>query len=407
MTALLEIREKIKEFYSRFEVYLLPVVKFALAFIVLMMINSRMSYMARLDSVPIVLIVALMCSFLPTGCIVFFAAIFTLGHLYGLGMEAALVVLCVYLVLFLLFFRFSPKETLLVVLTPVLFALKLPYVVPIAAGLLLAPSSMVSACSGVVIYYVLHTILSGASNLMTMGDDILAKIRFLLDGIVGNKAMIVVAGAFAVTILVVYLIRRMSVDYAWTIAMITGAILNIVVILVGDLIFDINVSAGGVILGSILAIVIGKGIEFFRFCVDYSRTEKVQFEDDEYYYYVKAVPKMTVAAPTKTVKRINTQTPGRDRRVETERTGRRSAGTAEYGRSGRSVTIGSTRTQEPAAEYGYEDGYEEGYEGEYETEGAYTEDGYGAEGEYDPGEGYDGEDGYGSEDGYYDEDETT
>ena len=75
MTALLEIREKIKEFYSRFEVYILPVVKFALAFIVLMMINSRMSYMARLDSVPIVLIVALMCSFLPTGCIVFFAAI--------------------------------------------------------------------------------------------------------------------------------------------------------------------------------------------------------------------------------------------------------------------------------------------------------------------------------------------
>lgn len=33
----------------------------------------------------------------------------------------------------------------------------------------------------------------------------------------------------------------------------------------------------------------------------------MQFEDDEYYYYVKAVPKMTVAAPTNTVKKINTQ----------------------------------------------------------------------------------------------------
>ena len=28
--------------------------------------------------------------------------------------------------------------------------------------------------------------------------------------------------------------------------------------------------------------------------MDYTRTEKVQFEDDDYYYYVKAVPKIKV-----------------------------------------------------------------------------------------------------------------
>ena len=39
--------------------------------------------------------------------------------------------------------------------------------------------------------------------------------------------------------------------------------------------------------------------------MDYSRTEIVQFEDDEYYYYVKAVPKVHVAVPEKTVKKIN------------------------------------------------------------------------------------------------------
>jgi hypothetical protein len=41
------------------------------------------------------------------------------------------------------------------------------------------------------------------------------------------------------------------------------------------------------------------------FSVDYTRTEYLQFEDDEYYYYVKAVPKAAVAIPEKTVKRIN------------------------------------------------------------------------------------------------------
>ena len=40
------------------------------------------------------------------------------------------------------------------------------------------------------------------------------------------------------------------------------------------------------------------------FSVDYSRTENVQFEDDEYYYYVKAVPKVGVQMPEKQVKHI-------------------------------------------------------------------------------------------------------
>ena len=46
-------------------------------------------------------------------------------------------------------------------------------------------------------------------------------------------------------------------------------------------------------------------MQFFLFNVDYSRVERVQFEDDEYYYYVKAVPKMTFVTPERTVKKIN------------------------------------------------------------------------------------------------------
>ncbi len=36
--------------------------------------------------------------------------------------------------------------------------------------------------------------------------------------------------------------------------------------------------------------------------LDYARTENVQFEDDEYYYYVKAVPKKMIAKEEKVVK---------------------------------------------------------------------------------------------------------
>ena len=51
----------------------------------------------------------------------------------------------------------------------------------------------------------------------------------------------------------------------------------------------------------------GKQVIDALFDGDYSRAENVQFEDDEYYYYVKAVPKVILSRPKKTVKKINAQ----------------------------------------------------------------------------------------------------
>ena len=313
MTVLLEMKERIKLIYSKYEAFIVPVFKFLLAFITFSTLNSRMGYMTRIDDMRIMLIAALTCSFLPVGLM---AAVFSLMHMYALSMEVALVGLCMYLIMYLLFFRFSPKDSLVVVLTPLLFSMKIPYVVPIAVGLLCGPASIVSVGCGIAVFYLLRMVIDSAPNIRTMEEsEILEKVRFMVEGILGNKAMLVMIAAFVVTVLVVYLIRRMSVDYSWTIAMVTGAMINVVLLLIGDLMYDVNLSMGSVLLGSLLALVVAKVIEFFRFCVDYSRTEKVQFEDDEYYYYVKAVPKMTVSVPTKTVKRINSQ---RDRMAESE-----------------------------------------------------------------------------------------
>lgn len=307
MTLLLEYREKIKRFYRLNSVVILPVLKFLVAFFALNGVNTLMGYMPRLDNVAIVLIASLACSFLPAGCLTLLCAAFSLMHMYSLSWEAAVVGLCIYLVLFLMLLRFAPKNSYVVILTPLLFALKVPYVAPIAVGLLGSPISAVSVVCGVIVYFFLTMIVGCAPTLRTMEDDLAEKLRLLIENIVGNKSALVIAGSFAVTVVVVYLIRRMSVEYAWTIAMVAGAMVNLVLLLIGDLMYDINVSMGGAVLGSIVAILIAKVIEFFRFCVDYSRTERVQFEDDDYYYYVKAVPKMSVVATTKTVKKINAQ----------------------------------------------------------------------------------------------------
>lgn len=309
MTLILEYRDKIKKFYRMNSVVILPILKFMLAFIALNGVNTMMGYMPRLDNIAIVMISSLACSFLPAGFLVLLCVLFSLGHMYALSLEALLIGTCMYLLLFLLLLRFAPRDSYVVILTPLFFALKIPYIIPVAVGLLGSPLSAISVAVGVLVYYLLGTIVGSASTINTMGEkEYLDKIRFLLEAIMKNKPALVIAGAFAVTVIVVYLLRRLSVEHAWTIAMVAGAMINLVLLLVGDLKYNINLSMGSAIFGSVLAVLVGKVIEFFRFCVDYGRTEWVQFEDDDYYYYVKAIPKMNIAAATKTVKRINNNT---------------------------------------------------------------------------------------------------
>lgn len=326
MRNLLEIKELIKRFYSKNEVFIVPVLKFLLALIALLNINKQLGYMTRINNIAIVLIVALMCSFLPTGCIILFSALFVLLHLYTLAIEAAVVGFAMFLVMFLLFFRFSPKDSLVVLITPLLLGLRIPYVVPVAMGLLGTPASAVSIGCGVVVYHLVHFVSLSAPSIKALdANEATARLRMVIDGIINNKEMMVMVAAFAFTVILVYIIRRLSVDHSWTIAMIAGIIMNIVILLIGDLMYDTNVSVIGVIFGSLVSLGLCVVLQFFVFNVDYTRTEKVQFEDDEYYYYVKAVPKMTVAAPEKTVKRINTQigrSPQQERSAQSGRSSR-------------------------------------------------------------------------------------
>ena len=103
----------------------------------------------------------------------------------------------------------------------------------------------------------------------------------------------------------VYLIRRSSFDYSWRIAVVTGAVVYIVLMLFGSMFMSISMEMGSVIIAGVVSALIGLVIEFFVLGVDYSRSEVTQFEDDEYVYYVKAVPKSLVSQTKKSVKKFS------------------------------------------------------------------------------------------------------
>lgn len=84
-----------------------------------------------------------------------------------------------------------------------------------------------------------------------------------------------------------------------------GGVTYVFLMLMGSLFLGIQISIVELIIFTVVAILIGLLLELFVFGGDYTRTERLEYEDDEYYYYVKAVPKATVATSERNIKKIN------------------------------------------------------------------------------------------------------
>lgn len=308
MTNILEFKEKLKQFYGKYNVYITMFFKFLTTFLALTLINQNVGYMKKLDNVVFVLIIALLSSILPTNSISIFSMIFIILHMTSVSVEATAIIFVVMCIMYLLYFRFSPNMGYLLVFTPIMFFIKLPYIVPIIVGLLFNFTAIIPVSFGVIVYYILSFVKANSAALSSYSaDNVLSRFTFIIDGIINNKVMIVIIASFAITVAIVYVIRKLSVDHSWLIAVITGGVLQIAAIIVGDYMFSIKVILGELLIGTVVAVLIGIFFQFFVFSVDYSRTEHAQFEDDDYYYYVKAVPKINVTQTNKKVKKINTR----------------------------------------------------------------------------------------------------
>ena len=329
MDSIYVLRGRFEELYARNSKVYDKVIQFILAVSTFMLINRNVGFMKAAASPMAAVALAVICTFLPLGVTVVAATALILLHMYSVSLGILAVTAVLFLVMYIFYLRLAPKMALVVVMTPLAFFLHIPYVLPVACGLASAPGSMVAVICGTMVYYMMEYVKKAAANLdgsgvkgmLSQGTDYLSKVF-------QNKEMWVMLIAFVICFFIVYSIRRASTDHAWKIAIIVGIIANLVVVVTGDIVLGVHTSYGMVIGGSVASLVIGLMLEVFYFSVDYSRSEKLQFEDDEYYYYVKAIPKLSVARPEKTVKRIN-------ERQETEiidtETVRKKSGTASGG----------------------------------------------------------------------------
>lgn len=306
LTGLLEFKEKLKAFYAKGGIYIRYVCNFVLAFLSMFAMSRKIGGNGIISNPLICIALSIVCAFLPVNITVVIVTIYMIINLFTLSLELALIALGVMIVIYLLYFRFAPKTGFIMILTPILFFLKLPYVVPVVAALTVGMTGIVPAVSGVFIYYIISFAANYSTAISTLDvNNALQNINFIFNNILTNKELVTIVVSFAVVITMIYFIKRLSVNYSAIIAVIAGCVTDALIQIIAFAVLSVNFSIIGMVAGHIAAIIVGLAINFFIMSVDYTATEYVQFEDDDYYYYVKAVPKMSVARKNVTIKKFN------------------------------------------------------------------------------------------------------
>ena len=180
--------------------------------------------------------------------------------------------------------------------------------IPILVGLAGSLVSVIPMSCGIFIYYVIMYVKQNSSFLAGSEQVEMTQVfAQVVKSLIGNQTMLVMVAAGCLGVLVVHVVKNLSINYSWGTAIAAGSIIQLIVIFVGDFKFGVSVSVPGLIIAIILSAAVAGVYHFFVFAVDYSRTEYVQFEDADYYYYVKAVPKIAVTKPEVKVQKINTR----------------------------------------------------------------------------------------------------
>ena len=310
MATLLTFRDNVKAFFGRYDYIITPVLKFLLAMILFFSLNSQFGYMPLLKNGALLFVLSCICAFLPIEIMTGIGGIMIVLQSVQVSLDVGLVTLAMVLIFYCGYMRFSTKTGIIVLLVPLLCGWHLTYALPVLLGFLVGPAAIVPAIFGVILYYYEKGLgeLVNVLAASTEGDDSVAGYQYIMDALLKNKEMLLVFVVFTCVILVTYAIYRMSFTNSWIIAFFAGGFLNIVLFLIGSVTLKINVEIVSILLGSLVGILIASVIQFGKGIVDYQRTELLQFEDDDYYYYVKAIPKLSVAESNKNVKHINSKT---------------------------------------------------------------------------------------------------
>lgn len=313
MIRLYEIKELLTNIFKKYEKFILPVIRFILAFLVVSKLNGMFGYVPMLSKTSVHLGSAVLAAFLPGSWFLLLLGFMTLFQVFSVSIEAAAILFIVMAATYLLFMPMVTEYSWVVILMPLLLQWNLGYLVPIILGLVYSPIAAIPMSLGIGIFrfsgYLGSLLQMGAegksASMFDAPENLMGMYKHLLSVMSADKTTLLLILVFSVTLILVHYISKIEMDYSHYIAIGVGAVFQMLTLIVGNIMWKGYLNIGAVIIGLIFSAVLAVFFQFMRFRLDYQQAQRLQFEDDHYFYYVKAVPKIKVAKSSKEIKKIN------------------------------------------------------------------------------------------------------
>ncbi|MCR5580673.1 MAG: hypothetical protein K6F66_03705 [Pseudobutyrivibrio sp.] len=303
MNAFIRLRDDIRRFILAREMIFLKIWSALVAFVGLMCIRTNFGYHKTISQLWVTFIIAILCAFLPIQGVAIVLMVVLLVDLMALSAQVALVALGLVVIGYLVCAYFRSKNTYNMVMVPVCYAFNAPYVMSLGSGLMSNINELCSIICGTVTAYYLHIIKNNAAAILDETSEV-SVFGLLNEQMLANKMFYFFLVAMVAMFLVVYMLRQASINMSWIVANLVGVAVEFIIMLAGYLLTSQRTEIPSLIIGNVLVVLVGFILNYFILDLDYSRIEKVQFEDDDYYYYVTAVPKIRIIEEEKEIKKI-------------------------------------------------------------------------------------------------------
>ena len=309
MNRTIQIRDNVRSFIMANDRWLTIFGKGLLAFVGLIIINHYFGYISFLTSPIIALIFAVGCAFIPlrAGGLLVLAYLFF--QLTGLSTQVAVVALILMLASYGLSIFYGSKHMFNIDYIPVFLQIGMPYPIVVISALRGTIKDVTSVVCGGIISFYLKTIRENASLFIEEETNV-SVIDVISKRMIVNPMFYIYITALIALFVIIVLVRNSKIKHSWIIAISIGIFTEMMLMMLGYIMTGNISKVPLLIVANVLAFAIGVVITYIFRDLDYDRVEKVQFEDDDYIYYVTAVPKIELAKEEKRITRITEASKG-------------------------------------------------------------------------------------------------
>lgn len=302
MDQALQMRQAIIYFYKRHEVVVNMILKFFVGFFVFHKLSS-LSAGAISDGAGILASVVggIVTSVAPPTGFFILTMLGTGVFLSFASLELAICAMILFFLIIVFYSRIFPQESLLIPAMLVAYYFKIPYAVPIFAGIYVGFIGIMPIMIGSFLWSMIPFIkvLSEAApraefTPLGMPDNFIKLYVAFLDILSKNKEWAVSGVIFTLAVILTAIIAHMAINYARQISAVAAGILMLISFFTAIILKKVELSLVWLVIGVIISIIVIWLISFFEMVLDYPRSDKVEFEDNDNYYYVKIVPKIIV-----------------------------------------------------------------------------------------------------------------